>query len=403
MTEHEILAGAPARIEQHRKAEATLHVVDQQGRPVAGTRVQVEQTGHAFLFGCNIFPLLAHETEEQEACYQRRFTDLLNYATLGFYWGGYEPEPGRTRAAARRQQAEWCRGHGLATKGHPLVWHEVYPKWGPRDVEETRARLRDRVTEIVAGFAGLVDRWDVVNEATVSAQHEDTGVGQWAKRDGALALVREALDWAHEASPDAFLLYNEYNLSEEFQELARGLIAADAPVAAFGLQSHMHQGEWPLTRAWEACEAYAGFGKPLHFTELTVLSGEPGWMLPAPWPTTPEGEARQAEYVANLYTTLFSHPAVEAITWWDLMDGAWQGAPAGLLRADLSPKPAYQRLLDLVKGEWWTRTQVTTGADGAAHFRGFLGSYRLTTTVPAGTVIAEADLTAEADPITVTV
>ena len=76
----------------------------------------------------------------------------------------------------------------------------------------------------------------------------------------------------------------------------------------------------------------------------------------------------------KLYT-LSSHPKA-AITWWDLMDGAWQGAPAGLVRADLSPKPAYSRLLARIKGTWWTK-QAVTDSHGEVHFRGFLGDFRV--------------------------
>lgn len=157
---------------------------------------------------------------------------------------------------------------------------------------------------------------------------------------------------------------------------------------AIGIQSHMHNGEWTIPRAWELCQTYARFGRPLHFTELTVVSGEHGWER-KPWPTTPEGEARQAEYVAKLYTVLFSHPSVEAITWWDLMDGGWQDAPAGLVRADLSPKPAYERLMKKIKGDWWTALDRKTGPDGAARFRGFLGDYRITVTTPETMVTRE--------------
>lgn len=53
------------------------------------------------------------------------------------------------------------------------------------------------------------------------------------------------------------------------------------------------------------CETYARFGKPLHFTEVTVLSGQHGWQLPQPWQSTPEGEQRQAEYAVQLYTLRF--------------------------------------------------------------------------------------------------
>jgi hypothetical protein len=76
---------------------------------------------------------------------------------------------------------------------------------------------------------------------------------------------------------------------------------------------------------------------------------------------------------------VFSHPAVEALTWWDFSDrGAWQGAPAGFVRKDMSPKPAYEVLQRLVKDKWWTKTTATTDAGGVARFRGILGDYRLT-------------------------
>lgn len=94
--------------------------------------------------------------------------------------------------------------------------------------------------------------------------------------------------------------------------------------------------------------------------------------------SSPEGEQRQAELVERFYTVLFSHPAVEAITWWDFSDqGAWQGAPAGLLREDMSPKPAYEALRKLIRGKWWTHAEANLDSRGEARFRGFYGDYRL--------------------------
>ena len=70
-------------------------------------------------------------------------------------------------------------------------------------------------------------------------------------------------------------------------------------------------------------------------------------------------------YGEAIYTLLYSHPAVEAITWWDFADyHAWQGAPAGLIRADMSPKPLYERLMELVWDEWATRYEGTLGDGG---------------------------------------
>lgn len=64
---------------------------------MGGAQVRFEQARHAFLFGCNIFPLLRLSGEQHEA-YGRQFTSLANFATLPFYWGAYEPRPGQTGA-----------------------------------------------------------------------------------------------------------------------------------------------------------------------------------------------------------------------------------------------------------------------------------------------------------------
>ena len=96
------------------------------------------------------------------------------------------------------------------------------------------------------------------------------------------------------------------------------------------------------------------------------------------WPSTEAGEERQAQEVVLHYKTLLSHPAVQSITWWDLSDGGWLNAPAGLLRQDHSIKPAYAELLKLVKGEWWLKpTSKTTDANGQFSLTGFAGEYEL--------------------------
>ena len=93
--------------------------------------------------------------------------------------------------------------------------------------------------------------------------------------------------------------------------------------------------------------------------------------------TTPEGEAIQAEYLSAFYTILFSHPAMQAITYPFFSDEP-AGEAGGLLRKDFSPKPAYYQLMRLIQKEWWTNTSATTNAQGEAVLRGFYGQYLLT-------------------------
>ena len=80
-----------------------------------------------------------------------------------------------------------------------------------------------------------------------------------------------------------------------------------------------------------------------------------------------------------LSRTVFSHPSVQAITSWGLTDdGAWLGAPSGLVRADGTRRPAYDALRGLVKGEWWLpATKLRTDDAGPVQVRGFLGDNEL--------------------------
>jgi len=374
---NDLLKTANARIEAIRKAPVQITVVDAKGNPVAGAVVRVEQQRHAFLFGCSIYPMLNYQGTQRDQ-FSAEFSALFNYATLPFYWGSYEPQEGNTHGLREKDQqlAAWCRARNIEMVGHPLVWHSVYPKWGPSDPDTTSNLMRERLPSIIADFKPDIHRWVVMNEATSSA-HATNGIGHWVKRDGAAKVIETSLDWTHEADPNAQLIYNDFDLKPDHFKLIQQLVQDNAPFQIIGIQSHLHRKEWPMNQVWDICERYAKFGKEINFTEVTVVSGKHGWHLPPPWPTTPEGEQRQADYVEQFYTLLFSHPAVQAITWWDFEDYGWQGAPGGLVHADLTPKPAYDRLMKLIHQTWWTRETLTSDTKGICSFRGFLGDYQV--------------------------
>jgi len=388
LSDQQLWDDTDARIDQHRKTAATIIVTDADGNPVAGAEVHVEQTRHAFLFGSNIFTWGRAGDEAGEAAYRERFAEVFNFATLPFYWWSYETVRGEPSHARTEQIARWCRDQGIACKGHPLAWNYAEPKWLPDDSERVMDLQRKRIADCVTRFAGLIDIWDVVNEAT-HFDREDCArrapklTAAWA-RIGRDEFVRQCFHEARAANASATLLINDYRVDPPFVERIEKLADADGKPLydVIGLQSHQHGGVWNNRKIWDTCERFARFGVPLHFTEATILSGKPGWELAQrgeDWTTTPEGEASQAREVERFYTMLYSHPAVEAITWWDFSDrGAWQRAPAGFLRQDMSPKPAYETLRHLIKDKWWTRASVRTDDQGKASFRGTLGQYRIT-------------------------
>src|SRR5690606_37089723 len=117
----------------------------------------------------------------------------------------------------------------------------------------------------------------------------------------------------------------------------------------------------------EVLERFSHFGLPIHFTENTLTSGHimppeiedlNDYQIPE-WPSTPEFEERQAREIDEMYSILFKHPLVEAITTWNFSDeGAWLGAPAGIVRVDNTPKPSYELLKKRIKGDWSTNVTV---------------------------------------------
>ena len=381
----ELLSGAAGRIEKHRKADATIAVRDAAGKPLAGASVRVEMTRHAFLFGSNIFVWGKCADANAEAAYRKHYAELLNYATLGFYWPWYEPRRGKPAHEYAGKVARWCKEKGIVCKGHPLAWNVGDPPWLPEDLEEIRRLQMARIEDCISHFAGLIDRWDVVNEAThfdrpdFVKRRAPKHSAMW-KKVGRIAFTKQCFVHARKAGPKAVLLINDYRTDPAYEKVIEQLVDERKTrlYDVIGIQSHMHGGAWRNRRIWDVCQRYARFGVPLHFTETTIVSGR---RAGGKWPSTPAGEAAQAREVVRFYTMLFSHPAVEAITWWDFSDfRAWQGAPAGFLRADMTPKPAYHALRKLIRGTWWTRTTLRTNAKGEATFRGFRGDYRITVT-----------------------
>ena len=128
----------------------------------------------------------------------------------------------------------------------------------------------------------------------------------------------------------------------------------------------------------------------------------------------PASLPENAELIEKLYSIRFSHPAVEQIIYWNMVDGyahLWNPSPekiaasrgdmtigenvyyGGLLRYDMTPKPAYFAIRNLFEKVWHTETAVQTDGDGKLCFRGFYGDYELEMTHNGQTVTKEISLT----------
>lgn len=329
---------------------------------------------------------------------------MFNTATLPFYWAGFEPVRGEPDTGRLLETARWFRDRGVSLKGHPLVWHTLSPDWlldAPDD--EVEKVVRERVRREVGSFSGLIDTWDAINELVIMPvfdnEERQNAITRLCRRLGRIPMARLAFDEARAADPGVRLVLNDFDMSTAYECLIEGVLEAGIRVDAIGLQSHMHQGYWGEERTLEVLERFARYGLPLQLSETTLLSGDlmppeiedlNDYQVPT-WPSTPEGEERQADEIVRHYRTLLSHPAVEAVTYWGITDlGAWLRAPAGLVRSDGSPKPAYDALRRLVKEEWWVGpTRMRTDAEGRVTVTGWGGDY----SVAVGEATAAFELT----------
>ena len=380
----------------HRRAKARLQLLNPDGTPAGNRPVRVDQQTHRFLFGCGAFDAVAmmKTAEEGQKAFLRERMDkwlsLFNYGTLPFYWGRYEPVEGQTAYAETMAAAKWLREKGVAVKGHPLCWHTACAPWLMQyDNAEILRRQIARIRRDVTAYRGVIGLWDVINETVIMPVFDkyDNAVTRICRDLGRVRLVKEVFAAAKESDPGAVLLINDFNTGPAYEKLLEELLEAEVPIGAIGIQSHQHQGYWGLEKLNDVLTRFSRFGLPIHFTENTLISGAlmpahiedlNDWQVPE-WPSTPEGEDRQAREIAEMYGVLFAHPLVEAITTWDFNDGCWLKAPSGFVRADNSEKPAYHALKSLIHGAWETHETLTTDENGRLCFTGFKGDYLLRT------------------------
>jgi GH35 family endo-1,4-beta-xylanase len=380
-------------IEQYRKGDAVIEVVDAAGKPVPGVRVSVQQTGHEFLFGCNAFVLGQLKTAEENQRYEEAFLRLCNFATVPLYWEGTEPTQGELRyqEGARHiwrrpppdRYLPWAAEHGITLKGHPLLWHAYNPPWLPKDADQLRELYRKRFREIASRYGERISIFDVVNESLVCSKtyplySPDRAYVAWAFAEAAPLFPKQCTLMINEVTSYNFLPAEK----NPYVDQIKTLLSQGAKIKGIGLQyhffrraaldGHLASANCDPAKMLDLYEKLAEFGLPLYITEITIPSAGP------------DGEPLQAEVVRDHYRLWFSAPTMAGITWWNLGDGtAVQGeneAQGGLVDGDLKPKAAYRALDQLINQEWKTRAETQTDANGHARFRGFFGKYQVKVT-----------------------
>lgn len=286
--------------------------------------------------GAACSPGLIEKEKRYRDTLAREFNCIVAENCMKFMY--LHPERARYDFTEPDKLVAFAREHRMFLRGHTLVWHNQVPEWlakGNYSRNEALDVLQEHIFTVMGHFRGqsrgparagarpvpadagpAVYCWDVVNEAL-------SDDGGWREKSFWYAAIgpdylNYAFRWAHEADPDAELVYNDYGMElpgkkpDGCYRLLRRMLKAGVPVHAVGFQYHLGV-ENRLDRA--RCLANFGrfkdLGLDIQFTEMDMGIKKP---------ITDALRQEQAREYSNRVQIALDTGAVSALMFWGFTD-----------------------------------------------------------------------------------
>ena len=318
-------------------------------------------------------------------------------------------QPVSWRRPAPDRVLAFCRENGVSVHGHAIIYPSYRINWLQERVkgEDDMARfMKRRIYDLASYYGDAIPQWDIVNESVdrdspVENPNDAVCWGEHYKKHGEkdnshIFLPKDYTLMCFRTAADAFpggvklCINDSWPMGGQYPAFCRKLIGQGARIDVVGIQRHQFRAESALLMAqglatptnrhsWFPEDQIRHFrdldrcGRPLHVSEITIPSPRGCGGL-----SDEEADRIQARLVRDNFRLWFSWPSVYRISYWNLVDGiGGEILPSGFYNRDMTKKPAYHALHDLIWKEWITKTTATV-ADGRVSFRGFRGRYRLT-------------------------
>ncbi len=286
----------------------------------------------------------------------KRVAQVFDFVQIPFVWRDIQPDEQHSRYDAIDSWVTKCTRAGLAVRGGPVLNFGVQfvPDWmyiWENDYEAISSFAREHVRRTVERYAGRIEAWVVA-----SGLHADSAFS--FNFEQIIDLTRMAARITRQAAPQAQIVLDLTQPWGEYfarnQRTAPPLLYAEMAVHSgisfdafgvqfvFGLDSegfHLRD----MLQISSLIDRLANLGKPIHVTAVAVPSAGAAGVAECPW-----SERAQADWLADFIAIALSKPYVEAVCLQTLTDRVCSGVPAGgVLRADLTPKPAFERLAEV--------------------------------------------------------
>ena len=317
------------------------------------------------------------------ANYLSQIGQYFDLYTIPAFMFDTEPNgPGGFDFSRTDRSADFAVSHGAKIRGHNLVWGLDLPAWvknGNYTPDQLQSILKNHVQTVVAHYAqkypGQVIAWDVINEPVCDDGEANcvnglrTTIWSAIHKPGSTDptdYISLALQWAHQADPNAKLYINEYDVEypnakmDRLYSLLTTLRAQGTPIDGVGFQSHVNTVYTHTSQDLvQNMNRVAGLGLQSEVTELDVAIGNTSVVPPYALPQTPESLNQQATIYQSFVDACIRANNCNAVVVWGVWDPvSWLNDPFNgatiktyypdLLDNNFNPKPAFQALVNEV-------------------------------------------------------
>jgi len=290
---------------------------------------------------------------------EQQYRDILaaqfNMATpeVSMKFDAIEPERGYYDFTEGDTLVAFAEAHNMQVRGHNLVWYIALPSWltsGRFTRDELISILHAHILAEVSHYRGVVNIWDVVNEAINNDGSLRDSI--WSRGIGPDYLDL-AFRWAHEANPQARLFYNDYGgeglgqKSNAIYNLVAVMLKRGVPINGVGLQMHVSVDGYPPPQdVLTNMKRLAALGLEVQITEMDVRIQDD----PRPMQVR---LAAEAQIYRDMLNTCLAVEQCTAFVMWGFTDRhTWiQGATGHpdaplIFDAAYRPKPAFFALMN---------------------------------------------------------
>jgi len=242
-------------------------------------------------------------------------------------WYNIQKDPDRYDFSGCDKLAAFASENGMELRGHTLVWHLGLPDWAKQRLRDRQGKqvLQTWMDTLMTRYSGVVQSWDVVNEAVEPTDDRPDGLREsdWLAAFGP-GYISDAFKMAAEIAPKAQLVYNDYGTEHNARwsrdrrvailRLLERVKGEGGRIDALGLQSHLRLGDpWDPKAFGAFLREVETMGiKPI-VTEMDVRADR----------ASGDAEVIDAK-VADLYTsyleTVFANSRCDTVVTWGLTD-----------------------------------------------------------------------------------